>query len=95
MAKVIWSPVALQDLEAIADYIRRDSPARAAVFVDRLLDAGDRLAKFPQLGRAIPEIGDPHSREVIFGAYRVMYQIEGDSVVIASIVHGARHWPPD
>ena len=94
MAKVIWSPVALQDLEAIADYISRDSPARAAVFVDRLLDAGDRLAEFPRLGRTIPEIGDPNSREIIFGAYRVMYQIEGDAVIIASIVHGARHWPP-
>jgi len=94
MVKVIWSPVARRDLEAIADYIAEDSPARAAVFVDRLADAAERLATFPRSGRVIPEIGDPDSREVVFGAYRVMYRVEREAVIIASIVHGARHWPP-
>jgi len=64
------------------------------VFVDRLLDAAERLARFPRSGRIIPEIGDPHSREMIFGAYRVMYHVERDAVIIVSVVHGARHWPP-
>jgi plasmid stabilization system protein ParE len=94
MVKVIWSPVARRDLEAIADYIAEDSPARAAVFVDRLIDAAERLATFPRSGRIIPEIGDPNSREMVFGAYRVMYHVEHDAIIIASIVHGARHWPP-
>jgi len=94
MVKVIWSPVARRDLEAIADYIAADSPARAGVFVDRLIDAAEQLAQFPRSGRIIPEVGDPDSREMIFGAYRVMYHVETDAVIIASIVHGARHWPP-
>ena len=94
MAKVIWSPVARRDLEAIADYIAADSPARAAVFVDRLIDAAGRLGTFPQSGRLIPEIADPHSREIFVGSYRVMYHLERDAVIIVSIVHGARRWPP-
>ncbi len=39
MGKIVWSPVARADLVAIADYIAKDSPASAAVFVDRLIDA--------------------------------------------------------
>ena len=94
MVKVIWSPVARRDLEAIADYIANDSPARAAVFVDRLIDAAEQLSEFPESGRTIPEIGDPHSRELIFGAYRLMYHLEPDAVIIVAIVHGSRRWPP-
>ena len=94
MVEVIWSPVARRDLHAIADYIAADSPARAAVFVDRLIDAAERLGRFPESGRIIPEIGQSDSREVVFGAYRLMYHLKPDAVVIVAIVHGARQWPP-
>jgi len=94
MGKVVWSPVARADLDAIADYIAKDSPARAAVFVDRLIEAAERLAEFPRSGRLIPEIGDPDSREILLGPYRIMHHIEGDAVIVVAIVHGARRWPP-
>ncbi|MFW6107502.1 MAG: type II toxin-antitoxin system RelE/ParE family toxin [bacterium] len=94
MGKIVWSPVARADLDAIADYIAKDSPARAAVFVDRLLRSAEQLADFPEAGRAVPEIGDPASREVIVGPYRIMYHLETEAVVIVAIVHGARRWPP-
>ncbi|HUT56824.1 MAG TPA: type II toxin-antitoxin system RelE/ParE family toxin [Phycisphaerae bacterium] len=67
MAEVIWSPEALRDLEDIAAFSARDSDHHAALFVQRLLDATDRLAEFPESGRVIPEIGGPRFREVIEG----------------------------
>ena len=48
MAQVIWSPSALGDVDAIAEYIARDSVDQAALFVARLLEATDRLAEFRQ-----------------------------------------------
>ena len=94
MAKVIWSPSALDDVDRIAEYIARDSPARAALFVTRLLQSADGLETFPSCGRPIPEIGDSSCREIIRGAYRVMYRIVGDEVWITGVVHGARDWQP-
>jgi addiction module RelE/StbE family toxin len=94
MGKIIWSPTARSDLEAIGDYIAKDSPARAAVFADRLIDATERLADFPESGRVIPEIGDPNSREIPLGSYRILYHVESQDVIIVAIVHGARQWPP-
>ena len=94
MAEVIWSPAALNDLDAIAEYIAKDSPDRAALFVSRLIDATDPLANFPQSGRIVPELDDPTWRETIVGAYRVMYRLQGDAVRVSAIVHGARQWRP-
>jgi len=58
VGKVIWAPSALGDIEAIAEYIAKDSVDRAALFVTRIFDISDRLQEFPLSGRVIPEIGD-------------------------------------
>ena len=66
MAKVIWAPSALEDVNSIAEYIARDSVDRSALFVMRLIEATDRLQEFPLSGRVIPEICDPSCREIIW-----------------------------
>jgi len=95
MGKIIWAPSALQDVDSIAEYIARDSIDRAALFVVRLIEITDRLQNFPFSGRVIPEIGDESCREIIYGAYRIMYRIDKSDVWITGVVHGARNWAPD
>jgi len=95
MGKVIWAPSALQDVDSIAEYIARDSVDRAALFVVRLIEITDRLQNLPFSGRVIPEIGDESCREIIYGAYRIMYRIDKSAVWITGVVHGARNWAPD
>jgi len=95
MGKVVWSPSALADMEAIADYVARDSADQAALLVARLQEATDRLMDFPQSGRIIPELADASCREIIVGSYRVMYRLEADQVWITGVVHGARDWRPE
>lgn len=94
MAQVIWSPAALEDVEATAEYISRDSPDQAALFVGRLIEQTNRLEDFPLSGRVIPEIGNEACREIVYGSYRIMYRLEGDQVWVTGIVHGARDWKP-
>ncbi|MFC1849546.1 type II toxin-antitoxin system RelE/ParE family toxin [candidate division CSSED10-310 bacterium] len=94
MAKIIWSPTALTDVNAIAEYISRDSPEHASLFIERLLEQTSRLADFPHSGRVIKEINDDNSREIIYGSYRIMYLIKDDEIWITGIVHGARDWNP-
>ncbi len=95
MAEVIWAPSALRDIEAIAEYIARDSIHQASLFVKRLMESAERLAHFPLSGRSVPEIRDPTCREILYGAYRIMYRIEGTEIWITGIVHGTRDWKPD
>ena len=95
MGEVIWAPSALEDIEQIAQFIARDSSDQAALFITRLIEATDRLGSFPVSGRLIPEIGRSECREIIYGAYRVMYRVQGEEVWITGVVHGARDWKPD
>jgi len=90
MGKVTWAPSALNDIDAIAEFISRDSIDRAALFVTRMFEITDRLQKFPLSGRVIPEIGSQDCREIIYGSYRIMYRIEGNDEWITGVVHGAR-----
>ena len=95
MGQIIWSPSALDDVDAIAEYIARDSVDQAALFATRLIEATDRLTDFPQSGRVIPEIANPACREIFVGQYRIMYRLENDDVWITGIVHGTRNWNPE
>jgi toxin ParE1/3/4 len=88
--RVVWSPTALEDVEAIAAYISRDSISYAAAVVKRILDSTRSLQKFPHAGRAVPEFDDTSIREVFVYSFRVIYRVKGETVIIASVVHGKR-----
>ena len=90
--KVTWTPEAQQDRADIWDYIAADNP-RAAARMDALFSkAAARLATHPRLGR----LGNiPSARELIpHASYRLVYEIEGETVWVLALVHTARLWPP-
>lgn len=95
MGQIIWAPSALKDIESIARFIERDSIDQSSLFVTRIIEMTDRLDDFPQSGRVIPEINDDHCREIIYGAYRIMYRITKDEIWITGVIHGARNWKED
>ncbi|WP_081617440.1 type II toxin-antitoxin system RelE/ParE family toxin [Thioalkalivibrio sp. ALgr3] len=82
--KIVWSPLALERVEDMARYISEDSPDAAVRWVDDLFAAVERLADFPKSGRMVPEVGSPRIRELIFGAYRVIYSIK-DQIDILTV----------
>lgn len=90
MSRIVWSRQALEDLEAIGEFIARDSARYAATMVERLTSATERLQRFPQSGRVVPEVGDPELREVLVGSYRVIYRVRGEGIGIVTVLHGAR-----
>ncbi len=92
MGKVIWAPSALKDIDAIASYIERDSVDQASLFVTRIIEMVDQLQDFPQSGRIIPEIKNTNCRELIYGAYRIMYRIVKQEIWITGVTHASRNW---
>ena len=88
--KVVWSHAALEDVEAIASYISRDSVSYAGTVVTRITNSTRNLEKFPFAGRIVPEFGAKIPREVFAYSYRVIYRIEGDIVTVAAVIHGRR-----
>ena len=89
-----WTPQARDDLEAIADFIAKDSPHYASLFVMDILAGVERLTAFPNSGRIVPEVNDPVIREIILGNYRIVYRVKRQLVEILTVYHGARLLDP-
>ena len=85
-----WTKPALSDLESIRDYIKRDSECCANRFVERIIEAVESLEKFPEMGREVPEAEEENIRELVFQNYRIIYRVETDSILILTVIHGAR-----
>jgi len=75
-------------LHEIGDFIARDKPKAAARWVNRILDAVERVAVFPSSGRAVPEIGRDDIREIILEDYRIVYQICDDRIILLTVFEG-------
>lgn len=88
--RLIWSPQAVEDVDAIRSYVARDSEHYANLLVERIVAAVDRLEAFPLLGRVVPEVGDESLREVVYGNYRIVYRLKPEVVEIVTVFHAAR-----
>jgi len=87
---LFWSTPAIDDLAGIRDYITQGSEYYAAEFIQRILQIVQKLERFPEIGRIIPEIQDPTGRELIFQNYRILYRLKPDRIDIAAVIHGRR-----
>lgn len=86
--KIIWTEEALEQLTGIEDYISKDSPVRAARFVNQLVEHAELLSNNPRLGRTVPEIANSTIRELIFKKYRIVYRLNEDSIEILTVFEG-------
>jgi plasmid stabilization system protein ParE len=93
VTRLVWSPRAVADLEAVRDRIAYDSELYAGLMISRLVAAPDRLLRFPELGRVVPEFGQATLREFIVRPYRLVYRLRGEVVEIVTVFHGARMFP--
>ncbi|CAE6871461.1 hypothetical protein R69658_08176 [Paraburkholderia aspalathi] len=90
--RVVWTPEAEQDRDDVWDYIATDNVAAAARIDELFSDVVAQLADFPLLGRAGKIAG---TRElVLHESYRLVYEVEGETVWVLALVHTARRWPP-
>lgn len=87
-----WSAFALADRDRIFDYIEQDSSRAAVVVDDRIREQVEVLREFPALGRPGRVEG---TRELVISRtpYIAAYRIEGNTVHILRVLHGAQLWP--
>ncbi|MBV1788201.1 type II toxin-antitoxin system RelE/ParE family toxin [Marinobacterium sp. D7] len=90
MAEVVWTEPALQELDAIAEYIALDNRAAARKLVEAVFDKTERLRDFPQSGRVPPELPNSIYREVIVPPCRIFYREDDDRVLILYVMREER-----
>jgi addiction module RelE/StbE family toxin len=93
VTRIVWTLQAVEDVETIRDYVARDSIHYASVLAQRLVTAVDRLSRFPESGRIVPEFANTAVRELIIGNYRIVYALARSEVQILTVYHAARLFP--
>lgn len=93
--QIIWTLRSREDLRSIATFIARDNPPAALKLGEQIFARVDTLAQFPELGRIVPERGEPHIREIVVKPYRIIYRLKKseNQIEILRVWHGARGEP--
>jgi toxin ParE1/3/4 len=89
---IVWSPRAIEHLADLRAYITQDNPKAANRVAAALLDAVERLAELPNLGRPGRVAG---TRELVVTGtpYVVPYRVRGDRLDIIAVFHDRQKWP--
>ena len=88
--KVIWAPLAEDQVAEAFSYIAAERPAAALKWFDRIVHKTESLSALPDQGRMVPEAQRQSIREVLVNPYRVVYRREDETVVILTVQHERR-----
>ncbi len=92
--QIKWLRIALEDIDEIAEYIKKDNPAAAQRVVEIIYNSVNVLSVNPQIGRSGRVAG---TRELILREvpFIVPYRIHEEAIEILRVLHAAREWPDD
>jgi plasmid stabilization system protein ParE len=90
VAKVVWTAPARGDLEAIHDYIAIESPRAALAVVARIVRHVEQLARHPDSGSWLPELGRSRYRQIVEPPCRIFYRRDGRTVAILHVIRSER-----
>ncbi len=90
--RIVRSPEAIADLDAIWVYIAAHDFEAADRIVDQVVAATNRLADYPESGSPRFHIRSG-LRSITVGKYIVYYVVEPEKVRLVRVMHGARDVP--
>jgi toxin ParE1/3/4 len=91
---VRWTSDARKDIRGAWLYIAENNERAADGIVDRIFTAGERLSRFPAMGRkgrapATREFAVPRT------SYVLIYGMIAGRIEIFRVMHSSRVWPPE
>ncbi|NEQ39308.1 MAG: type II toxin-antitoxin system RelE/ParE family toxin [Okeania sp. SIO3I5] len=90
--KIVWTRLALEDLNHAYEYIATNNPDAALDTIERIENAINRLLQYPEMGR-LGKVAGTRELVVIDTPFIVPYRVRGDRLEILAVIHGARKWP--
>ena len=80
-----WSRRALEDLDEGLAFIAHFHPEAAHRLRLAVLAGLEQAQRFPMAARMVPELGDPHLREVLRAPFRIMFQVHPRELRILAV----------
>ena len=90
--RVVWSRRAVGHLQALRDYIAKDSDQNAALVAERILHSVELLQTQPDMGRPGRVLG---TRELVVPntPYIIPYRVKRGHLELIAVFHGRQKWP--
>src|SRR5437660_1540977 len=79
------------DINEIWNYISQDNPAAADRVEETIHDTIEKLAEHPNFGHFRDDVAPREYRFYRVYSYLIVYRIEGDTLIVVRVVHGARN----
>lgn len=83
--KIFWSPIAVERLEDIYEYIAKDNISAAQNLVNSIFNKVESLLDNSERGRKVPEVNRDDIRELFEAEYRIIYRIETNKIFVLTI----------
>ena len=88
MAEIVWTEPALNDLDAIADYIALDDPEASRRLMQKTFRRVDQLAMHPESGSKPAELRGGRYRQIVERPCRIFYRYDGSRVFVVHVMRG-------
>lgn len=90
MAKLIWTDESLESLREIGGFLTEKSPQASASVTEGIWQRTQILKQFPKSGWGHDEIGNRDVRSLVYGHYRIVYEIiSEDEVRVIPVLHSS------
>ena len=85
--KIQWSPLSIDRISEISDYIAQNSPNAAKHWVHSIFDRVEQIKDFSKSGQPVPEINRKDIRQLVIANYRIIYRVDPKIVSILTVRH--------
>lgn len=92
--RVVWTRLALNDLDRARAYIETENPQAAGAVIDRIEGAIHALGKHPRIGRP-GRIAGTRELVVVGTPFIVPYRVGRETIEVLAVIHSARRWPDE
>ena len=93
--KIVWTRRYLRELEAIGDFVAERNPRAAARLVREIHSRIEKLLSDNPFAGRLGEILGTRGVVVSGTSYVVAYRVNGETVEILFVQHGAKAWPDE
>jgi toxin ParE1/3/4 len=92
---ILWTDPAVEQFAERLDYIGGFSPDGARRLRHRVDLSLRHIARYPDLGRWVPEFGPGFYREILVKPLRLLYEFQGDRIVVTYVHRQVESIGPD
>jgi len=90
--RVIYALEAELDLLDIVDFISRDKPKTARLWLQRIRETCQTLSAHPNVGEVGSRVGYLDCRSFSVGNYVIFFRSMNDGMEVVRVIHGSRNF---